>query len=91
MEALIFLVGTCGKNMCNCTTAPADCSAVYRGGGELYIVRGTIWTMEQTQVCVKVPWSQKRFLYGNALLTYLVGNYTDCCMRLYNAHVLLSV
>lgn len=27
----IFLVGTCGTNMCNCMTDPAECLAVYHG------------------------------------------------------------
>lgn len=35
MEALMFLVGTCGKNMCNYTAAPTDCSAVYCKGNDM--------------------------------------------------------
>lgn len=31
MEALVFLVGTCGKNMCCAITDLADCLAIYRG------------------------------------------------------------
>lgn len=42
----IFLVGTCGTNMCNCMTDPGECLAVSHG----MPFRGTILSMKQTQV-----------------------------------------
>jgi len=81
MEALIFLVGTCGKNMCGCTTDPADCLAVYHG----MPFSGTIRSMKQTQVRVKVLGSKRNFMLTNALLTCPVCNYANDCTHFYNA------